>query len=769
MKKMNNGSGIRFRDSLRTQFLFYFLVLAVIPLIVIGVVSIIQSQNALLSRIKNDLRVQTELQGTMLNTFLEERKDNMIVLASTTRVRTMDPDNVVAALDQYYKQWGVYENLNLYGLDGGTVYRTDKSSINVADRSYHKNALKGETTISDPVVSKASGNIVFVVGTPVWNEGKVVGVVTGSIPTTEFKDFINAEDLVGGDGFLINKDGFLITPSNHTETLLEEGLLETRSELELKPDTLAVNSILEGKSGVEEYTDTMGKSVIGAFFPVEGTSWGLVMEHSTDVVLSDVFNLRNLLIVIILLAAIIVIFLSILISNYITMPILKISTLSQKIARGEMPEETITHNRKDEINLLATSFQNIVEYFSQIAQVSSRLADGDLSVDITAHSEDDVLGNSFGEMIKRLRTMIQNLIAHITELDTASIELAQTALEVDGVTTQIATTIQQVAKGTTQQTESITRTASNVEDFSHAVADVAGGAQEQAVALEKASDAMEKLSNVIKQVSGNANAVAQGSAAAKKAADNGSKTVQSTLEEMRLIKESVGISSQKVQEMGERSDQIGTILTTIEDIASQTNMLALNAAIEAARAGETGKGFAVVADEVRKLAERVSMSTQEIDGLIKGIQKSMTEANNAMSEGTNEVDKGVELANQAGIALEEILNAADTVNIQAEQEAAAVSTMTEFANDLVNNVDAVSSVVERNTAATEEMAASTNEVTHAVENIASISEENSAAAQEVSASTEEMAARVEEVSTAAHRLSELSQQLRAMVSQFKTE
>ena len=112
---------------------------------------------------------------------------------------------------------------------------------------------------------------------------------------------------------------------------------------------------------------------------------------------------------------------------------------------------------------------------------------------------------------------------------------------------------------------------------------------------------------------------------------------------MERIKLTVEQASIKVTELGAKSDQIGAIVETIDDIAEQTNLLALNAAIEAARAGEQGKGFAVVADEVRKLAERSSRATKEIAALIGEVQPGTEEAVKAMTAGAAEVEHGSEL------------------------------------------------------------------------------------------------------------------------------
>jgi methyl-accepting chemotaxis protein len=444
----------------------------------------------------------------------------------------------------------------------------------------------------------------------------------------------------------------------------------------------------------------------------------------------------------------------------------QMAAVANGISQGEL-EHTISVKSKDEMGDMAVAFTRMIAYLQNMAGVAGKLANGDLTETVTPTSPRDRLGNAFKEMIESLRSSVSQITENAANVGAASEQLAAIADQAGQATSQIATTIQQVASGTAQQTESVTRTAASVEQMGNAIDGVAKGAQDQTVAVTKAAEITNRISAVIAQVSRNATSGAQGSEQAAQMAKGGVQTVKATIQGMETIQAKVALSSQKVQEMGTRSEQIGLIVDTIEDIASQTNLLALNAAIEAARAGDQGKGFAVVADEVRKLAEKSAVATKEIGGLVKDIQRTVADAISAMQAGSVEVENGVVQANQAGKVLSEIFQSAEEVNRQVVAIATAASEMGGLSNDLVAATDAVSAVVEENTAATEEMAANASEVTHAIENIASVSEENSASVEEVSASAEEMSSQVEEVTASAQSLAEMAQALQQIVAQFK--
>ena len=425
--------------------------------------------------------------------------------------------------------------------------------------------------------------------------------------------------------------------------------------------------------------------------------------------------------------------------------------------------------RNDELGTVSRASKKLAEYFIETTAVARQIAGGDLTVEVTPKAETDLLGHAVKQMVVSLRTLVGQVADTANSVGAASSQLSAASNQAGQAAAQVATTIQQVAAGTAQQTEGVTRAANTIEEVSRAIDGVTKGAQEQAAAVGQSVDVTTQMSGAIQQVTASAQAGVRSSAEAAEAARTGATTIEATIEGMHNIKAKVDLSAQRVQEMGQRSGQIGAIVETIDDIASQTNLLALNAAIEAARAGEHGKGFAVVADEVRKLAEKSADATREIGGLIKGIQQTVAEAVAAMDEGSAEVETGVAHTNEAGQALGNILQAVEAVNQQVSEIAAAAEQMGASANEMVSAMDTVSAVVEENTAATEEMAASSGEVSRAIESVASVSEENSAAAQEVSAATEEMNAQIEEVTASAQSLHDTAQGLQELVAQFKLD
>ncbi|MFD1215747.1 methyl-accepting chemotaxis protein [Microbulbifer celer] len=320
--------------------------------------------------------------------------------------------------------------------------------------------------------------------------------------------------------------------------------------------------------------------------------------------------------------------------------------------RRSLREESDTNERNQ---------QAIMQLLDELAD----LADGDLTTSATVtEAFTGAIADSINYTIDQLRVLVSRINTATQEVSNLSQDTQQTALH------------------------------------------LAEASEHQAQEIAGASAAVNEMAVTIDQVSANAAESAQVAERSVQIAGNGAKVVQNTIKGMDTIREQIQDTSKRIKRLGESSQEIGDIVSLINDIADQTNILALNAAIQASMAGDAGRGFAVVADEVQRLAERSAAATKQIEGLVKAIQSDTNEAVVSMESTTTEVVRGARLAQDAGVALEEIESVSTNLASLIQNISNAARQQASSAGHISNTMNVIQEITSQTSAGTQATAQS---------------------------------------------------------------
>jgi len=313
-------------------------------------------------------------------------------------------------------------------------------------------------------------------------------------------------------------------------------------------------------------------------------------------------------------------------------------------------------------------------------------------------------------VVDSVRAACEGEIGHKVNLDTAD-EFGQLARSYNQMLDLIVYLI-------TQTQESSSRLSGASSEILSATEQQASGAAEQAASISQTTATMEELAATYRQIADNADQVVKMAETSLGSAESGQHAVMETLDSMEQIKSRSQTSANKILQLGERSQQIGQVLTIIRSIADQTKILALNAAIEAARAGEAGKGFSVVAVEIRKLAESVVDSTGDIETIMIEIQTSANDLVLSTEQELKQVQSGVDLAHSTGESLDQILETIEQTTVAAKEISAATQQQRSATEQVVKAMREVASVAQQT-------ASGSKQVAGAAEQLANIARESS--------------------------------------------
>ncbi len=636
--------------SIRTKITLCLMVTVLITQLVVGAASISLNYNSTLKTVDQMMRETAVLAAERIEQELTAYKN--VAMDTGCISQLLDAD---VSLEE--KRSIIDERVSMHGFQRGNIVGPDGVSIfdgnNYSDREYVKQAMQGNVYVSEPLISKVTGELSIMVAAPIYEGGiqgsSIIGVVYFVPPETFLNDIVTSIKVSENSrAYMINNTGYTIADTTLETITVQNIEEEAKSESSLKELAAIHASMREGKNDFGSYKSGKDK-MFAAYAPVNGTDgWSLaVVAPQLDYLSSTYFDIIINLVMMVF-AILLSIIVALKLANSIGNPMKACAERMRLLVEGDLETPVPEAVNEDETGILMASTADLV------AGLSAIIHDIDFLLHEMANQNLDIHSQNREAYVGDFQSILISMRMLKLELSDTLLQINTSADQVSNASSQVSSSAQNLSQGSVEQASSVQELAARISEISNQAKHTASGALD-----------------VRKQT----HSVGEGVSACNH-------QMQELMSAMERIHSS--------------SDEIGKIIKTIEDIAFQTNILALNAAVEAARAGEAGKGFAVVADEVRNLASKSAEASKNTSVLI--------------SHSAEAVQTGNEIAEHTANTLQKVVGSIDTMIESIDQIASVSNEQSDAILQVNEGISQITSVVQSNSATAEESAAASEEL-----------------------------------------------------------
>ncbi len=636
--------------SIRTKITLCLILTVLIGLAASGASSIMLNYNNTMSTVEQMMSQTAVLAAGQAQQELEAYKNVVMEVGCIPQL-----SNPKVSVEK--KQAIIDERVSMHDFQRGNIVGADGISIfdgnDYSDREYVQQAMQGNVFVSEPLISKITGELSIMVAAPLYSKGihgkSIVGVVYFVPHETFLNDIVSAIQIgENSRAYMINKSGDTIADITLDTITVQNIEAEAKSDSSLQELAAIHAKMCQGKNGFGSYTNGEDK-MFAAYAPVLDTDgWSIAVTAPQINYLASTRDAMVINIAVIVVSILISIIVALALALNISKPMKACVNRMKLLVEGDLETPMPKITSKDETGVLVRSTETLVEglrtVINDISYLLNEMANQNLDVH-TAHEE--VYVGSFQDILFSMRNMR-------IELSGAVRQVNQSAEGVANASNQLSSSAQMLSQGTTEQASAVQELAAQISTISEEVKNTANGAL-----------------------------------------DARSQTHQTG--------EAVFLCNQKMQNLAAAMDKIRTsseeierILKTIDDIAFQTNILALNAAVEAARAGSAGKGFAVVAEEVRDLAGKSAQAAKNTSELIAN-------STDAVHTGTEIAQNTADVLLDVVNSIQSVVDAIDNIAIVSNEQAVSVEQVSE-------GIKQISVVVQSNSATAEEGAAASEQL-----------------------------------------------------------